>query len=42
MMERVTEPELMDEEEQVKAYAFAHFSEPHDLLIQASMMLFSI
>ena len=38
MMERITEPELMDEEEQVKAYAnkeyaFAHFSEPHDLFV---------
>ena len=34
MMDRITEPELMDEEEQVKAYAFAHFSEPHDLFIK--------
>ena len=33
-MERVTEPELMDEVEQVKAYAFAHFSEPHDLFVK--------
>ena len=34
MMDRITEPELMDEEEQVKAYAFAHFSEPHDLFVK--------
>ena len=33
-MDRITEPELMDEEEQVKAYAFANFSEPHDLFIK--------
>lgn len=33
-MERITEPELMDKEEQVKAYAFAHFSEPHDLFVK--------
>ena len=34
-MDRITEPELMDEEEQVKAYAFANFSEPHDLFVKA-------
>ena len=34
MMDRITEPELMDEEEQVKAYAFANFSEPHDLFVK--------
>ena len=34
MMDRITEPELMDDEEQVKAYAFAHFSEPHDLFVK--------
>ena len=33
-MDRITEPELMDEEEQVKAYAFAHFSKPHDLFVK--------
>lgn len=33
-MDRITEPELMDEEEQVKAYAFADFSEPHKLFIE--------
>lgn len=34
MMDRITEPELMNEEEQVKAYAFANFSEPHDLFVK--------
>lgn len=39
MMERITEPELMDEEEQVKAYAnkkyaFANFYEPHNLFVK--------
>jgi ubiquinone/menaquinone biosynthesis C-methylase UbiE len=29
-MQRVPEPELMDEEDQAKAYAEADFSEPHD------------
>ena len=34
MMDRIIEPELMNEEEQVKAYAFANFSEPHDLFVK--------
>ena len=34
MMERITEPELMNEEEQVKAYAFADFSEAHNLFVK--------
>lgn len=34
MMERIPEPELMNEEEQAKAYACADFSEPHDLFIK--------
>lgn len=34
MMDRTPEPELMNEEEQAKAYAFANFSEPHDLFIE--------
>ena len=34
MMERVSETELMDDEEQAKAYAFADFSIPHDLFIE--------
>ena len=33
-MDRITEPELMDEVEQVKAYAFANFSEPHNLFVK--------
>lgn len=34
MMDRIPEPELMNEEEQAKAYAFADFSEPHNLFIK--------
>ena len=34
MMDRISEPELMNEEEQAKAYACADFSEPHDLFIK--------
>ena len=33
-MERIAETELMDNEEQAKAYAFADFSVPHDLFIE--------
>ena len=33
-MERITEPELMNEEEQVKAYAYADFSKPHDMFVK--------
>ena len=33
-MERTPEIELMDNEEQAKAYAFADFSVPHDLFIE--------
>jgi ubiquinone/menaquinone biosynthesis C-methylase UbiE len=33
MMERTLEPELMNDENQAKAYAFADFSEPHDLFL---------
>ncbi len=33
-MERVLEPELMEDEEQVLAYAEADFSEPHDHFVQ--------
>jgi len=32
-MQRVPEPELMDEEEQARAYAEADFSEPHDRFV---------
>jgi ubiquinone/menaquinone biosynthesis C-methylase UbiE len=32
-MQRVPEPELMDEEDQAKAYAEADFSEPHDYFV---------
>jgi len=33
-MDRILEKELMDEEEQAKAYAFADFSEAHNLFIE--------
>lgn len=33
-MKRIPEIELMDNEEQAKAYAFADFSAPHDLFIE--------
>ncbi len=33
-MERVPEPELMDEAEQARAYAEADFSEPHDAFVR--------
>lgn len=32
-MQRIPEPELMEEEEQVKAYAFADFSDAHNLFV---------
>lgn len=32
-MDRTLEPELMNEEAQAKAYAYADFSEPHDLFL---------
>ena len=34
-MERIPEEELMNEEEQANAYAFADFSAPHDLFIES-------
>ncbi len=34
MMDRITETELMQGEEQAKAYAFADFSKAHDLFIE--------
>lgn len=33
MMDRIPEPELMNGEEQAKAYAFADFAQPHNLFI---------
>lgn len=33
-MERIPEPELMDEDEQARAYALADFAEPHDRFVQ--------
>lgn len=33
-MERIPEPELMDEDEQARAYAAADFSEPHDRFVE--------
>jgi hypothetical protein len=34
-MQRVPEPELMDEFEQARAYAFADFAEPNQLFVDA-------
>lgn len=34
-MERVPEPELMDEDEQARAYAYADFAEPHEGFVDA-------
>jgi ubiquinone/menaquinone biosynthesis C-methylase UbiE len=34
-MQRITEPELMNDEAQALAYAQADFNEPHDMFIQA-------
>ena len=33
-MERVTEPELMDEDEQARAYSEADFAAPHDRFVE--------
>lgn len=33
-MERIPEPELMDEDEQARAYAWADFAEPHDRFVE--------
>lgn len=33
-MERIPEPELMDEDEQARAYALADFAEPHDRFVE--------
>ena len=33
-MQRITEPELMDDEAQARAYAQANFAEPHNMFIQ--------
>jgi len=33
-MQRITEPELMNDEAQALAYAQADFDEPHDMFIQ--------
>jgi len=33
-MQRITEPELMNDEAQARAYAQANFDEPHDMFIQ--------
>lgn len=40
-MERIPEPELMNDEVQAKAYAYADFSEPHDLFINLFQQKFS-
>ena len=40
-MDRVAEKELMNEEEQAKAYAFADFAAPHDLFIKLFQEKFS-
>ena len=41
MMERIAEKDLMDDEEQAKAYAFADFSTPHNLFIEIFREKFS-
>lgn len=41
MMDRVTETELMQGEEQAKAYAFADFSIPHNLFIETFQQKFT-
>ena len=41
LLERIPEPELMNEEEQAKAYAYADFSEAHDLFIKLFQEKFS-
>ncbi|HEX6174620.1 MAG TPA: SAM-dependent methyltransferase, partial [Candidatus Binatia bacterium] len=33
-MERIPEPELMDEDEQARAYALADFAEPHNHFVE--------
>ena len=40
-MDRIPEPELMNEDEQAKAYAYADFSEPHNLFIKLFQEKFS-
>lgn len=40
-MDRITEPELMDDEAQAKAYAFADFSSAHDLFVKTFQEKFS-
>ncbi len=39
-MQRVPEPELMDEEDQARAYAEADFSEPHDHFVSLFQAVF--
>jgi SAM-dependent methyltransferase len=39
-MERIPEPELMDDGEQARAYALADFSEPHDAFVRHFQRLF--
>lgn len=39
-MERIPEPELMEDPEQARAYALADFSEPHDAFIRHFQRLF--
>lgn len=40
ILERIPEPELMNDEEQAKAYAYADFSEPHNLFIKTFQQKF--
>ena len=40
-MDRISEDELMQEEEQARAYAFADFSEPHNLFIEIFQQKFT-
>ncbi|KPK19844.1 MAG: methyltransferase type 12 [Betaproteobacteria bacterium SG8_41] len=41
-MERIPEPELMEQWEQARAYALADFSEPHDAFVRHFQRLFPV
>jgi len=41
-MERIPEPELMEDGEQARAYALADFSEPHDAFVRHFQRLFPL
>ena len=41
-MERIPEPELMDDPEQARAYASADFSEPHQAFVERFTQRFNL